>query len=135
MIAPAVYAVEMERAQRKPPENLTAYDYHLRALRRFRASLNENREALKLLRDGSGAIPAGNGGGMGAAPRPPSGGGNTALAARPILASANPMPAPPAPITSTSVSSFSMFSAFMLPPNTLSAPWGRRPGRRPIPLK
>jgi len=51
MIAPAVYAVEMERAQRKPPENLTAYDYHLRALRRFRANLNENREALKLLRN------------------------------------------------------------------------------------
>lgn len=48
-------------------------------------------EALKMLRDGSGAIPAGNGGG---APRPPTGGGNTALAARPILASANPAPAP-----------------------------------------
>lgn len=44
-------------------------------------------EALKLLRDG--AI-----GGNGApAPRPPSGGGATALAARPVLASANPMPA------------------------------------------
>lgn len=48
-------------------------------------------EALKLLRDGMGAVPAGNGG-YGGAPRPPSGGGNTALAARPILASANPMP-------------------------------------------
>ncbi len=52
-------------------------------------------EALKLLRDGAGAVPSGNGGG-GAAPRPPMGGGNTALAARPVLASANPMPAPQA---------------------------------------
>ncbi|UZF91348.1 DNA polymerase III subunit gamma/tau [Bosea sp. NBC_00550] len=52
-------------------------------------------EALKLLRDRSGAIPPGNGNGHGGgAPRPPSGGGNTALAARPILASANPAPAP-----------------------------------------
>ncbi|MGX5735356.1 DNA polymerase III subunit gamma/tau [Bosea thiooxidans] len=50
-------------------------------------------EALKMLRDGSGAIPSGNGNG-GGAPRPPNGGGNTALAARPILASANPAPAP-----------------------------------------
>ncbi len=50
-------------------------------------------EALKMLRDGSGAIPGGNGNG-GGAPRPPIGGGNTALAARPILASANPAPAP-----------------------------------------
>ena len=41
-------------------------------------------EALKLLRDGSGAIPGGSGQG--------NGGGNTALAARPILASANPAP-------------------------------------------
>jgi TolB-like protein len=50
MIAPAVYAVEMERAQRKAPESLTAYDFYLRALRRFRVNLDENREALKLLR-------------------------------------------------------------------------------------
>lgn len=50
-------------------------------------------EALKALRDGSGAVPAGSGG-HAAAPRPPSGGGNTALAARPILASANPRPMP-----------------------------------------
>lgn len=54
-------------------------------------------EALKLLRDGMGSIPAGNGNG-GGAPRPPSGGGNTALAARPILASANPAPVPVARI-------------------------------------
>jgi DNA polymerase-3 subunit gamma/tau len=52
-------------------------------------------EALRMLRDGSGAV-----GGQAAtsAPRPPSGGGNTALAARPVLASANPAPAmAPAP--------------------------------------
>lgn len=49
-------------------------------------------EALRMLRDGSGSV--GNSQGMtSSAPRPPSGGGNTALAARPILASANPMPA------------------------------------------
>ena len=53
-------------------------------------------EALKLLRDGSGAVPNGSGA---PAPRPPMGGGNTALAARPVLASANPMPMPaPAPV-------------------------------------
>ncbi|TAJ31207.1 DNA polymerase III subunit gamma/tau [Bosea sp. (in: a-proteobacteria)] len=46
-------------------------------------------EALRMLRDGMGWGSGGQGGGM---PRPPSGGGNTALAARPILASANPMP-------------------------------------------
>ncbi|SEL50463.1 DNA polymerase-3 subunit gamma/tau [Bosea lupini] len=46
-------------------------------------------EALRMLRDGSGAI----GGNGSPAPRPPSGGGATALAARPVLASANPMPA------------------------------------------
>ena len=50
MIAPAVYAVEMERSQRKPPERLSAYDFYLQALRRFRVNLDENREALKLLR-------------------------------------------------------------------------------------
>jgi TolB-like protein/Tfp pilus assembly protein PilF len=50
MIAPAVYAVEMERSQRKPPESLTAYDFYLQALRRFRVNLEENRLALKLLR-------------------------------------------------------------------------------------
>ncbi|CAM5773495.1 DNA polymerase III subunit gamma/tau [Bosea minatitlanensis] len=52
-------------------------------------------EALKMLRDGAGAVPGANGQGnghAGGAPRPPSGGGNTALAARPVLASANPAP-------------------------------------------
>ena len=46
-------------------------------------------EALRMLRDGSGAV---GGQATASAPRPPSGGGNTALAARPILASANPAP-------------------------------------------
>lgn len=52
-------------------------------------------EALRMLRDGSGAM---GGQATSSAPRPPSGGGNTALAARPVLASANPAPAmAPAP--------------------------------------
>ncbi len=46
-------------------------------------------EALRMLRDGSGAVA---GQATSAAPRPPAGGGNTALAARPVLASANPAP-------------------------------------------
>jgi DNA polymerase-3 subunit gamma/tau len=45
-------------------------------------------EALKMLRDGGG-VSGGNGA---PSPRPPSGGGATALAARPVLATANPMP-------------------------------------------
>ncbi|TCR68781.1 DNA polymerase III subunit gamma/tau [Bosea sp. BK604] len=52
-------------------------------------------EAMRLLREGAGFAGNGNGNG-GSAPRPPSGGGNTALAARPVLASANPMPTPAA---------------------------------------
>jgi DNA polymerase-3 subunit gamma/tau len=59
----------------------------------YAAELPTPDEALKLLRDGMGAVPAGNGHG-GGMPRPPSGGGNTALAARPVLASANPAPVP-----------------------------------------
>ena len=52
-------------------------------------------EALRMLRDGSGAM---GGQATSSVPRPPSGGGNTALAARPVLASANPAPAmAPAP--------------------------------------
>ncbi|CAN7622714.1 DNA polymerase III subunit gamma/tau [Bosea sp. LjRoot90] len=45
-------------------------------------------EALRMLRDGGGSL----GGNGSPAPRSPSGGGATALAARPVLASANPMP-------------------------------------------
>ncbi len=47
-------------------------------------------EALRMLRDGNGG--AGNPNGA-PSPRPPSGGGATALAARPVLATANPAPA------------------------------------------
>jgi DNA polymerase-3 subunit gamma/tau len=50
-------------------------------------------ELMRQLRDGTGAVP---GGGGGSAPRPPMGGGNTALAVRPVLASANPRPVPAA---------------------------------------
>jgi len=54
-------------------------------------------EALKMMRDGSGAMPAGSAS-PSSGPRPPMGGGNTALAARPVLASANAMPMT-APVT------------------------------------
>jgi TolB-like protein/DNA-binding SARP family transcriptional activator len=49
-IAPALQLAEIERAQRKPTESLTAYDLYLRAVPRFRTSLAENREAIRLLR-------------------------------------------------------------------------------------
>ena len=49
MIAPALRAVEIERAQRKPTGSLNAYDHYLRALPRYRTSLAENQEALQLL--------------------------------------------------------------------------------------
>jgi TolB-like protein len=49
-IAPTLHAVEIDRAQRKPPESLTAYDLYLQAVPRFRTSLAENREAIRLLR-------------------------------------------------------------------------------------
>ncbi|MCV9940250.1 DNA polymerase III subunit gamma/tau [Boseaceae bacterium BT-24-1] len=45
-------------------------------------------EALRMLRDGGGSL----GGNGSPAPRSPSGGGASALAARPVLASANPVP-------------------------------------------
>jgi TolB-like protein/DNA-binding SARP family transcriptional activator len=48
-IAPAVHAVEIERAQRKPTESLTAYDLYLRALHCYRSSFDSNRQALGLL--------------------------------------------------------------------------------------
>ncbi|MGH6789923.1 MAG: BTAD domain-containing putative transcriptional regulator [Pseudolabrys sp.] len=49
MIAPALQSVEIERSQRKPTENLTAYDLYLRALPRYRTTSAENREAVRLL--------------------------------------------------------------------------------------
>jgi hypothetical protein len=50
MIAPALRSVEVERAQRKPTESLTAYDLYLRALPKYRSREADNREALLLLR-------------------------------------------------------------------------------------
>jgi adenylate cyclase len=48
-IAPALRSVEIERAQRKPTGNLTAFDLYLQALPLFRKGLAENRQALSLL--------------------------------------------------------------------------------------
>jgi TolB-like protein/Tfp pilus assembly protein PilF len=48
-IAPAVQLAEIERASRKPTENLDAYDLYLRAVPRFRNSLSDNKEAIRLL--------------------------------------------------------------------------------------
>jgi TolB-like protein len=48
-IAPALQIVEIDRARRKPPERLSAYELYLRAVPRFRTSLAENREAVRLL--------------------------------------------------------------------------------------
>ena len=48
-IAPALQTAEIDRARRKPPESLNAYDLYLRAVPRFRANLAENCEALRLL--------------------------------------------------------------------------------------
>ena len=49
MIAPALHTVEINRAQRTPTKSLSAYDLYLRALPRFRTSLAENEEAVRLL--------------------------------------------------------------------------------------
>jgi TolB-like protein/DNA-binding SARP family transcriptional activator/Tfp pilus assembly protein PilF len=48
-IAPALMSAEVERALHKPTDSLTAFDLYLRALPRFRASKNDNEEALALL--------------------------------------------------------------------------------------
>jgi TolB-like protein len=48
-IAPALQIAEIDRARRKPPESLSAYELYLRAVPRFRTSLGENREAVRLL--------------------------------------------------------------------------------------
>lgn len=50
MIAPVLRSVEIERAQRKPTESLSAYDLYLRALPKYRSREADNREALLLLR-------------------------------------------------------------------------------------
>lgn len=51
MIAPALRTVEMQRAQRKPTNNLTAYDLFLRALQHIHRGEQANREALRLLNE------------------------------------------------------------------------------------
>ena len=48
-ITPTLWSVEIKRAQHKPTESLDAYDLYLRALPRYRTSLAESRQALKLL--------------------------------------------------------------------------------------
>ena len=48
-IAPTLRSLEIERAQRKRTESLTAYDLHLRALACFRTSHAGNEEALRYL--------------------------------------------------------------------------------------
>src|SRR5262249_40071564 len=48
-IAPALMAAEVERALHKSTGSLTAFDLYLRALPRFRASRQDNEEALALL--------------------------------------------------------------------------------------
>lgn len=48
-IAPALVSVEIERAMHKPTASLTAFDFYLRALPRFRTSLQDNEQALDLL--------------------------------------------------------------------------------------
>lgn len=48
-IAPALRSTEIERARRKSPESVTAFDLYLQALPLMRTSLAENRQALELL--------------------------------------------------------------------------------------
>lgn len=48
-IAPALRSVEMQRAQRKPTDNLTAYDLFLRALQHIHRGERANRDGLRLL--------------------------------------------------------------------------------------
>jgi tetratricopeptide (TPR) repeat protein len=48
-ISPTLRSEEIERARRKPTENLTAYDLYLRALPIYRENFKQNQEALRLL--------------------------------------------------------------------------------------
>jgi TolB-like protein/DNA-binding SARP family transcriptional activator len=48
-LAPALQSAEIERVRYKPTESLSAYDLYLRAVPRFRVSLEENREAISML--------------------------------------------------------------------------------------
>jgi DNA-binding SARP family transcriptional activator/TolB-like protein len=58
LIAPALRSLEIERAQRKPTESLTAFDLYLRALPLFRKSLADNRDALRLLEKAAAIDPS-----------------------------------------------------------------------------
>ena len=49
MISPALRFDEIDRARKKPTENLTAYDLYLRALPIHRENFAQNQEALRLL--------------------------------------------------------------------------------------
>jgi TolB-like protein len=51
MIAPALKAVEIDRALHKPTRSASAFDLYLRALPKFRSSRSDNEAALALLRD------------------------------------------------------------------------------------
>jgi adenylate cyclase len=58
-IVPSLQRAEVERAQRKPPENLKAYDLYLRALPHLHAmTLDENSEAIRLLKQAIAVEPA-----------------------------------------------------------------------------
>lgn len=48
-IAPALRTVEIERAQRKPPASLSAFECYLRAVPKVRTGYSDNRYALQLL--------------------------------------------------------------------------------------
>lgn len=48
-IAPAIRSAEITRIERKPTENLSAYDLYLRAARHQRDDLAQNQESLRLL--------------------------------------------------------------------------------------
>src|SRR4029453_5700897 len=48
-IAPSIQQAEIERAQRKPPSNLDAYDLYLRATALYRAMTREANDAARAL--------------------------------------------------------------------------------------
>ena len=57
MIAPALRSVEMQRAQRKPTDNLSAYDLFLRALQHVHRGEAKNKEGLQTALQGYRARP------------------------------------------------------------------------------
>lgn len=58
MIAPALRSVEIERAQRRPPAQLSAFELYLQSLPKLRMDLAQNRQALKLLEQAVAADPS-----------------------------------------------------------------------------